>query len=104
MKDTSLVNKHDVKFASSLTDKLFTQTGAFSVYRSYCPATKTEPMKDLSEGLSVSTTEGPAFTKSRVNLTQKSFITLTRARAPTSGEIHLPPRTERLHRPRVDRS
>ena len=104
MKATSLVNKHDRKFASSLTEKLFTQSGAIFVGLFFCPTAKSEPMKGLSEGLSVSTTEGPAFTKSRVNLTQKSFITLTRARAPTSGEIHLPPRTERLHRPRVDRS
>ena len=36
MKDTSLVNKHDRKFASSLTDKLFTQNGAIFVGLFFC--------------------------------------------------------------------
>ena len=104
MKVPSLVNKHDRKFASSLTDKLLTQSDAFTVYRSCCPATETEPMKGLSEDLSVSTTEGPVCLKSRMNLTLKCCVTRILVLAPTSGEIHLSPRTERLHRLRVDRS
>ena len=104
MKVTSLVNKHDRKFASSLTDKLLTQSGAFSVCRSYCLATEIEPMKGLSEALSVSTTEGSVCLKSRMNLTLKCCVTRIRVLAPTSGEIHLSPRTERLHKLRVDRS
>jgi len=51
MKDTSLVNKHDVKFASSLTDKLFTQSGAIFVGLFFCPTAKTEPKISFSGNL-----------------------------------------------------